>query len=58
MDSQIQNRIKSLVKKHGSLRKAAKATGFSVSYLCVLSNGKHDNPTLEVLKKLGFKLTC
>ena len=50
----LPERIDQLVKQYGSLRKAAIATGISVSYLCRLRAVTHDHPGQEILEKLGL----
>lgn len=44
-----------LVKKHGSLRKAADAAGVDVGYLSRLRSGAKDQPSDRMLKALGIE---
>lgn len=47
--------VERLVKTHGGLRKAARATGIQAPYLCRLRSGAKDNPSDEILSKLGIE---
>jgi hypothetical protein len=50
----IERAVKRLIKLHGGLRKAARATGIDAPYLCRLRQGVKRNPSDEVLQKLGL----
>lgn len=50
-------RIAELVREHGSLRKAADATGVSLGHLCEIGTGRQDSDRLTVstIRKLGLE---
>jgi transcriptional regulator with XRE-family HTH domain len=50
----IQRAARRLIKQHGSLRKAANATGIKAPYLSRLKNGIQGNPGDDILRKLGI----
>lgn len=60
MPAALRMAIDAKVKRHGSLRAAAKHLGISTSYLSRLRKGTQVNPTVEVLTKLGIsvRLEC
>lgn len=53
-ETKIQTRIAELVEKHGSLRALARAIDLDVGYLSRLASGEKDNPSPDVLAKLGL----
>ncbi len=55
--SVIVSAARSLVKRHGGLRAAARATGIDAAYLCRLRAGLKLNPGPTVLLKLGLERT-
>jgi len=57
MKKKIRAKVIFLQKRYGSLRSTAKAIGISNAQLSKLKNGEQDNPHLDILIKLGFKLT-
>lgn len=48
-------RVKALVKKHGSLRAAARAIRLSAPYLMRLRDGDKKDPSDKVLRKLRLR---
>jgi transcriptional regulator with XRE-family HTH domain len=44
------------IRRHGSLRAAARSLNISPSYLVRLHNGQKVNPTVDVLTKLGIRV--
>lgn len=42
--------------KNISLRELATKTETSYSYICLLENGKKDNPSLKVIEKIAIAL--
>jgi hypothetical protein len=53
--SSLWMRCRQIVVEHGSTRKAADAIGVDHAYLHRLANGECDNPSDEVLAKLGLR---
>lgn len=53
--SDLQMHVDKLVKQHGGLRAAARATGVDSGYLWKMRKGRCTNPTAETLKKLGLE---
>lgn len=53
--SSLWMRCRQIVVEHGSTRKAADAIGIDHAYLHRLANGECDNPSDEVLAKLGLR---
>lgn len=53
--SLLRDHIVALAKQHGSLRAAARVFQIDHSYLYSLSSGEKDDPSAEVLKKLGLR---
>lgn len=51
----VQKAIEALIKRHGGLRAAARATKLDHGYLCRLRNGKKTNPSPSVLAILGLE---
>ena len=41
-----------------NFRHIAAETGISRSYVHAVITGKHENPTLDILKRLGFYFKC
>jgi len=54
MASTLQDRIVFLAAAHGSLRQLSKAIGIDAGYLQRLKDGEKDNPSDDVLDKLGL----
>jgi hypothetical protein len=50
----VQEAVRALVTKHGSLRKAEKATGINYAYLSRLQRGEKSRPEGWVLDALGL----
>ncbi len=50
----VKKRVKTLVKCHGSYRKAAAHVGISYAQLFKLGAGQQANPTMDTLRKLGL----
>ena len=53
-ETTIRRRVAELVKKHGGLRAAARAIMLTPQYLYRLGTGEKENPSGEVLRKLGL----
>lgn len=53
--TKLQATVAALIKQHGSLRKAGDATGINYAYLQRLHKGIKNNPTPEVLARLGLE---
>jgi transcriptional regulator with XRE-family HTH domain len=51
----IDSRIRELVVQHGSLRAVARAKSIDAGYLSKLLRGSKENPSDEVLRKLGLQ---
>ena len=51
----LAKRIKELEKKHGGLRAAARVLNVDPGYLSKLRDGKKDNPSDSLLKKLKLR---
>ena len=54
-DVMLRERILILEFKHGSLRAAALVLGIDVGYLSRLRDGKKNNPSARILKKLKLR---
>jgi hypothetical protein len=54
---ELQGRIDELMVKHGGLRPAARVLQMNAGYLQRLWSGEKDNPSDDVLRKLGLKRT-
>lgn len=54
-ETTLQKRIDELVRKHGTLRAAAKAVGVSTPYLCRIRSGLHPRLSEETQLKLGVR---
>lgn len=46
--------VEDLVEKYGSTREAAQALGVNHTYLCRLESGFKNNPSDEILRRLGL----
>ena len=55
MDTAIPEAVERLIKKHGSLRAAARAINEDHGYLSRLKNGRKTEPSDAVLAKLGLE---
>jgi hypothetical protein len=55
--SEITDAVERAIKKHGSLRRAAKALGFAPAHLCRIRLGKLTSVAPETLARLGLKRT-
>jgi transcriptional regulator with XRE-family HTH domain len=53
--TEIQRAVDRLVKKHGGLNAAARATGIDPPYLSRLRHGEKANPSENVLRRLGIE---
>lgn len=53
--TKLQKAAAALIKQHGSLRKAGKASGINYAYLQRLHKGTKVNPTPAMLAKLGLE---
>ena len=53
--SVLRARIDELVARHGSLRAAARVLQMDHVYLYRLRNGEKENPSDEMLRKLGLR---
>lgn len=51
----IGDRVRELEVEYGSLREAARQTGFDAGYLLRLRDGEKTNPSAESLKRLGLR---
>jgi len=51
---QVQERIRDLIRTHGSVRAVGRACGITHTYLRCLLNGTLKNPSAKVLSKLGL----
>jgi transcriptional regulator with XRE-family HTH domain len=51
----MQKTIERLIKKHGGLRPLSRAIGISPSYLQRMRIGEKNDPSPEVLDKLGLE---
>lgn len=49
--------IDAKIKQHGSLREAARKLELSPSYLSRLHSGNATNPTIDVMARLGIRVT-
>jgi len=48
-------RVAELIKLHGGLRVAARSLGISAPYLKRMGDGQKNNPSKEILTKLGLE---
>ena len=56
MKTSLQKVIADLIKKHyGSMRSMSRWTGVDVAYISRLKSGEKDNPSDEMLDKLGIE---
>lgn len=53
--SMLKQRILDLKEQHGSLRAAARVLGVTAGYLCRLRDGKKNNPSQALLRKMGLQ---
>lgn len=51
----LQERIDQLTARHGTLRAAARVVQIDASYLSRLRHGEKENPTDDVLRRLGVR---
>lgn len=51
----LQERIDQLILQHGTLRAAARVAQIDASYLSRLRYGEKENPTNDVLRRLGLR---
>jgi len=51
----LQERVKQLVRQHGSLRAAARATQIDPGYLSRLGSGEKVRPLAAMLKRMGLR---
>jgi hypothetical protein len=52
--TRLQRAVRALIKTHGGVRAAARATGLDAGYLSRLRNGSQKNPSEAVLLILGI----
>lgn len=57
IDRALRLSIDAKIKQHGSLREAARKLDLSASYLSRLHTGKASNPTIDVMARLGIRVT-
>lgn len=50
----LQQRVKQLIREHGTLRAAARAIHIDVGYLSRLEHGEKSNPSEDILDRLGL----
>lgn len=53
----LQTAVRTVVERHGNLRRTHAITGVSPSYLCRLLSGEKDAPSNATLKALGITVT-
>lgn len=51
----LRDAVNALVERHGGVRLAARALRIDHAYLYRLKSGEKDNPTDDVLRKLGLR---
>lgn len=51
----LETAVLRIVKKHGGVRKASRATGVGASFISRLMNGKKTCPSKETLNRLGVR---
>ena len=51
----VQARVQELTEQHGGINRAARAIGANQGYLSRLRDGYYDNPSPDVVRKLGLR---